>query len=99
MQSRKSHRAARERQRGAVAVMTALCLTALVGITALAVDLGRAWVVRNELQNAADAAALAGAGSLGPNYKSPNWTQAAAKAQSAITLNKTEGVALVTAQV
>ncbi|CAB3726835.1 hypothetical protein LMG22037_05240 [Paraburkholderia phenoliruptrix] len=99
MQARKSHRAARERQRGAVAVMTALCLTALVGTTALAVDLGRAWVVRNELQNAADAAALAGAGSLGPNYKSPDWTQAAAKAQSAITLNKTEGVALVTAQV
>ncbi|MEC5409749.1 TadG family pilus assembly protein [Paraburkholderia sp. MPAMCS5] len=99
MKSRTNHRPSLARQRGAVAVMTALCMTVLIGTTALAVDLGRAWVVRNELQNAADAAALAGAGSLGPNYASPNWTQAEAKAQSAITLNKTEGTALLTAQV
>lgn len=99
MRPRRNPAPARNRQRGAVAVMTALCLTVLIGTTALAVDLGRAWVVRNELQNAADAAALAGAGALGPNYATPNWTQAEMKAQSAITLNRTEGSLLLTAQV
>jgi len=99
MRPRRNPAPARNRQRGAVAVMTALCLTVLIGTTALAVDLGRAWVVRNELQNAADAAALAGAGALGRNYATPNWTQAEMKAQSAITLNRTEGSLLLTAQV
>jgi hypothetical protein len=40
--------------------MAALMLTALVGMAALVVDLGWLYVVRGELQNAADAGALAG---------------------------------------
>lgn len=48
-------------QRGAVAALVALCLVIFVGFTALAVDIGHLYVVRNELQNAADAGALAGA--------------------------------------
>jgi hypothetical protein len=43
-----------------VAVIAALMLTALVGMAALVVDLGWLYVVRGELQNAADAGALAG---------------------------------------
>ena len=46
---------------GAVAVMLVLCLGALIGMMALAVDLGKAWNVSTELQHAADACALAGA--------------------------------------
>jgi hypothetical protein len=43
------------------AVIAVLMLTALVGMAALVVDLGWLYVVRGELQNAADAGALAGA--------------------------------------
>ena len=49
---------------GAVAVMFVLCLGALVGMMALAIDLGKAWNVSTELQHAADACALAGATQL-----------------------------------
>ena len=49
---------------GAVAVMLALMLTALLGVLALAMDLGRAWNLETELQHAADACALAGSTQL-----------------------------------
>ncbi|MDI1244348.1 MAG: pilus assembly protein TadG-related protein [Rhodoferax sp.] len=51
-------------QRGAVAIMFGLSLLVLFGFMALVFDLGRTYVVRTELQNAADAAALAGAKQL-----------------------------------
>jgi Flp pilus assembly protein TadG len=51
-------------QKGAVAAIIAICLVVFVGITAFAVDIGHMYVVRNELQNAADAGALAGASAL-----------------------------------
>ena len=52
------------RQRGAVAILFGLSIFVLFGFMALAIDLGRTYVVRTELQNAADAAALAGAKQL-----------------------------------
>jgi Flp pilus assembly protein TadG len=52
------------RQRGAIAILFGLTIFVLFGFMALAVDLGRTYVVRTELQNAADAAALAGAKDL-----------------------------------
>jgi Flp pilus assembly protein TadG len=51
-------------QSGATMVFVAICIFILVAFTALAVDLGHLFVAHNELQNAADAGALAGAGSL-----------------------------------
>ena len=48
-------------QSGMVAVIVAILLAVLLGFAALAVDIGHVMVVRNEIQNAADAAALAGA--------------------------------------
>lgn len=51
-------------QRGAVAAMIAVGLTALVGFTSLAVDLGVIYSAKAELQNAADAAALAAANTM-----------------------------------
>lgn len=45
--------------RGAVAVLVAVVLTALLGASALAIDMGAMYVERRELQNGADAAALA----------------------------------------
>jgi hypothetical protein len=51
-------------QRGSVLIVTALLLIVLLGFTAFAIDFGNAYIVKNELQNAADAAALAGASVL-----------------------------------
>jgi hypothetical protein len=48
-------------QRGISAVFIAVCLVMLIGFVALAIDVGHLAVARNELQNAADAGALAGA--------------------------------------
>jgi hypothetical protein len=53
-------------QSGGVAVITAVLLVVLVGFVALAVDVGHLMAVRNELQNSADAAALAGTRALFP---------------------------------
>lgn len=48
-------------QKGVVLPLIAILLVVFVGIAALAIDIGHLYVVRNELQNAADAGALAGA--------------------------------------
>jgi len=48
-------------QRGISAVIIAVCLVMLLGFVALAIDIGHLAVARNELQNAADAGALASA--------------------------------------
>lgn len=52
------------RQRGAVAIMVGLSLVVLVAMLALVMDLGQLYITRTELQNAADAGALAGAKEL-----------------------------------
>jgi hypothetical protein len=53
-----------KRQHGAILVMTVIFLVILLGFAALALDLGRIYVLRTEMQNAADAAALAAAAEL-----------------------------------
>lgn len=55
-------------QKGLAIVYIALMISALFGFVGLAVDVGHLYVVRGKLQNAADAAALAGAWSL---YRDP----------------------------
>ena len=54
-------------QSGAIAVSTAIMLTMLVGFVALSIDTGHLVVTKNELRNAADAGALAGAINLYSN--------------------------------
>jgi Flp pilus assembly protein TadG len=49
---------------GSVAVIIALGIVALLGAASLAIDMGHLYTVRNELQNSADAAALAAASNL-----------------------------------
>lgn len=51
----------RENQRGVVAVYVAICMSLLLGVAAFSIDTWHLMVSRNELQNAADAGALAGA--------------------------------------
>jgi Flp pilus assembly protein TadG len=86
------HTKSRKKQKGAVAITVALSMTLLLGIAAMAIDIGNLMVARNELQNAADAAALAGAGCL---YKraecnnttatEPTWTEAQVTASNFAT--------------
>jgi len=56
-------------QEGTVVIMVALLIAVLVGIAALAVDVGYIMTAKNELQNIADSAALAAAGQLGKDYE------------------------------
>jgi hypothetical protein len=86
-----------------VAVVVAIFMTVLLGLAALALDMGHLMVVRNELQNAADAAALTGASSLYPRTPPasphPDWVRAATEATSAISMNKSDGTTLADCEV
>ncbi|WP_319542433.1 pilus assembly protein TadG-related protein [uncultured Pseudodesulfovibrio sp.] len=52
------------REQGMASIMVGLSMAALMGVCALAVDVGRIYVKRGALQTAADAGALAGANSF-----------------------------------
>lgn len=64
---RKRQRTAR--QGGFALVMTAICIILLIGMLGLTVDLGRAFIVKNEAQAFADSAALAAAIQLNGSSK------------------------------
>ena len=86
-------------EKGVTLVYVALLLVVFLGMAALAVDVGYLMVSKNELQNAADAAALAGASYLYPQISPsspspPAWGTATTQATSAIGLNKSSGTAL-----
>jgi len=53
-------------QRGAVMIVLGVTLVMLIGFIGLAIDLGRFFVIKSELQNAMDACALAAASQLRP---------------------------------
>jgi Flp pilus assembly protein TadG len=76
---------------GAAAIIIALSLFALIGVASIAIDMGQLYTVRNELQNVADAAALAGAGQLIQKDASGNavWNNALAQ-QTAIQVAQTQ---------
>nr|WP_242665952.1 TadG family pilus assembly protein [Paraburkholderia ginsengiterrae] len=86
---------ARSQERGTVTLWFLLTFTALLMIGAFAIDLPRVFTVGGELQNGADAAALAGAGALSQGSASgPNWAGAASSATAAIALNTSDGTKL-----
>lgn len=88
-------------RRGAVAILVAILLPMFLCFAALAIDLGYLLVVRNQLQNASDAAALAGAGWLyhGQTSPVPDWNAAQLNATAAISLNKAVNASLTGGQV
>ncbi|MDX8406619.1 MAG: pilus assembly protein TadG-related protein [Mariprofundus sp.] len=57
----------RNRDKGAILIMTAVMIVVLIGIGALALDIGRLLVLNTEIHNAADSAALAAAYELDGN--------------------------------
>jgi hypothetical protein len=64
------HQPPRKHRQGAIAPLTAVLLIPLLGMIAFAVDMGWITHTQNELQSAADAAALAGAAQLPGNWAS-----------------------------
>lgn len=68
--------------RGAIALIVAISIVALLGVTALSVDMGTMYAHKRSLQTAADAAALAGVQELPTNP-----TAAAADAASYVAAN------------
>jgi hypothetical protein len=74
------------RQRGAVAIATAISAVVLVGLLGVVIDLGRIFVVKTELQNAADACALAATFELDGN---PNALTRAENAGIAVAVRNT----------
>jgi Flp pilus assembly protein TadG len=87
-------------QRGAVTLLVALMIPVLLGIAALVIDLAYIQIVRNELQNDADVAALAGAKHLRNSASAtPQWSEAERVAQEAIELNTADGKLLKTGTV
>ncbi|RXK80024.1 hypothetical protein EST62_13030 [Chlorobaculum sp. 24CR] len=80
-------------QRGIVVIWFALLLPVLFGFMALAIDLARLYQTKVELQNAADAAALAGA--LAVSSPSPgtfSWSNVVPEAQKMAQSNYANGV-------
>ncbi len=62
----------RGRQQGAIAIMTGLAIVMLMGFLAIAIDVGRLFVLRSEVQTAMDACALAAATQLRPGLADAN---------------------------
>ena len=92
----------RQDESGSVTTVVALCLVVLIGLVALVVDTGYVMNIRNELQNAADAAALAGARSLflsSLQAGEPNWIAAQEAATDVVRSNRSSNQPLIDAQV
>lgn len=90
---------------GQTLATVALALVVLLGLAGIAIDVGMMMLARNEVQNAADAAALTGVAELykgnapppaGSAAVTPNWTRAQDSAAKAVTRNKVMNTALVT---
>lgn len=87
---------------GSVVVIVAILMVALLGFAALAIDTGHLSVVRNELQNASDAAALNGANNFYSKTPSgfsspipdPNWAAAELAASANAPANKSSSTLL-----
>ena len=69
---RNRRRACNKNEKGAVAITIAIIMTALLGFTALVVDVGYLYEIRHQLQAAADAGALAGCQEMVLQAKDPD---------------------------
>jgi hypothetical protein len=75
--------------------LVAMCTFAIIGLLALAIDVGMVAVARNQCQNAADSAAMAGARTItGDSTTNYNYNAVAKQAVTAATANSVFGVAI-----
>lgn len=81
---------ARRGQRGVIAVLVGLSIAVLIGFAGLALDGGRLYVNKTEVQNAADACALAASFELtgAPNIPAGNFTIAENAGRTVATRNR-----------
>lgn len=86
-------------QSGVIAAWVAVGIVVLIGMAALAIDIGRLTVVKSELQKAADAGALAGARGLCMGPPAPNWNLAQNMATNTAQENKAEANLITTCDV
>jgi len=90
MNKQGSQRRDRNTERGSIMVMSAVGMLSLLLAVGLGVDISHLYLAKNELQNAADASALAGASGL--NFNSTGITEATNRAVTAMNnyeFNKT----------
>lgn len=90
----------RMNQKGIAIIYLAILLVALIGISALVIDFGYRHMVKAQLQNAADSAALAGASKLkstitGYDPNDPVQTAARTEAKSFASSNKAASIPVV----
>jgi Flp pilus assembly protein TadG len=64
MTKRRDNSNSEHHERGAVLLLVVIAMLALIGVAALATDVGRVWTVRTQLQRTVDASALAAAANL-----------------------------------
>ena len=101
---RRSQHPQRHAERGVVIIWTAFFLMVMLGFVAVGIDVAKLMTTRTQLQNAADAAALAGASGINPTTGQVVPDTATVRAQAIAALNKafTDGptaIALASADV
>jgi hypothetical protein len=96
----------RKKNKGNIAIISAILLLPILGFCALALDIGYAFVLKNEIQNAADATALAAAACLvnrtecgNQNARFPDWSTAETNGTSFLNKNSVENIPLTSANV
>ena len=89
------------REKGVIAILIALLLPIMIGFGAFAIDFSYRFLVRSELQNAADATALAAAACLykhaqcgNLNSSTPDWNTARQSALDYVSKNSSENSSL-----
>jgi type II secretory pathway pseudopilin PulG len=87
-----------DNESGATAVLVTVVIVVLIGIAAMAVDVGYVMATKNELQNVADAAALAATRQLGVIYSGLPYEQQANYTLDATDRTKIENAATDVAQ-
>src|SRR5262245_37137368 len=85
---RRSLRPQRHPERGVVIIWTAFFLMVMLGFVAVGIDVAKLMTTRTQLQNAADAAALAGASAINPSTGVVTQDTAKVRAQAVAALNK-----------
>jgi Putative Flp pilus-assembly TadE/G-like len=91
------HFTSRQRRRGSIAPLTAVLLIPILALTALAIDLSYLELTRTQLQNAADAAAVAAATEMLTNKLPEDQTKSRNWASEFASMNKAAGATVVIA--
>ncbi|MGF6902259.1 TadG family pilus assembly protein [Paraburkholderia sp. GAS348] len=94
-----SRLAQRRRQGGTISFVLVFFVFMALAFAAFSVDIGHYYLAQDQLQTAADAAALAGASALSSGTSAPGWSAAVAAAASAVKLNASDHIVLANATV